>query len=118
MSIEKQNTLSELQKSVSEAKIKIDELKHQKNEIDAQIAQKTVQIESLESRKNLIINNPIKTLQDDLNQYIDKTIAIIEKRPKEPIEPDEYVKLQNHEYLDDSMVTIKGLSKNKVEMSL
>lgn len=118
LSIEKQNTLSELQKSVSEAKIKIDELKHQKNEIDAQIAQKTVQIESLESRKNLIINNPIKTLQDDLNQYIDKTIAIIEKRPKEPIEPDEYVKLQNHEYLDDSMVTIKGLSKNKVEMSL
>lgn len=65
LTLKKQNTLSELEKSVSERKVEIDGLETQKNEISAQIARKTAQIEDLESRKEVLQKNPTRKISDN-----------------------------------------------------
>lgn len=73
----KLNTLSELDKSVSERKSEIDGLNNQKTEIDAQIAQKTAQIEELEAKKEILQKNPTREIADNpqVNDAIQKFVG-------------------------------------------
>lgn len=65
LTLEKQNTLSELEKSVSRAKSDLDGLDYRKSDINAQIAQKVAQIEELERKKEVLQKNPSRIVADN-----------------------------------------------------
>lgn len=123
----KLNTLSELQKSVSERKTEISDLEFKKNELEAQINSKKVQIEELDKKKQEIeIRSPVVKVRENpevkkaLDQFIAKEKAIKSEKLDE-MDRDyglEYRGLGMTDPLNDQMVEIKGFRKDKVEMPL
>ncbi len=78
LTFEKQNTLSELHKNISNAKLDLDELNYQKNEIQAQIALKTAENDRLS-----IINQKLMDENHDLteaNHLMEQEILLLENK--------------------------------------
>ena len=78
LTFEKQNTLSELHKNISNAKLDLDELNYQKNEIQAQIALKTAENDRLS-----IINQKLMDENHDLteaNHLMEQETLLFENR--------------------------------------
>ena len=127
LAVEEKERLSELQKSVSQLETRSDALKSTQEdivaEIDAKTSEKEIldkQIEDLEQKKAALLKNPLSTIREDprVKRYVNETMDQIEKEKNEPLESDEYVRVISNDRFDDSMVSIKGLSKNKVEMPI
>lgn len=77
MASQKQNTLSELEKSISRAKTDLDLLKVEKSEIDAQIAQKQAYMKDL-GKKIVEINN-LDSLKAEKNDLIEQNNILVRR---------------------------------------
>lgn len=109
LTLEKQNALSELDKSVSERFADMDRLNTQINSINAQINRKRAEIEDLESKKEVLSKNPTREIVD--NQQIKGIVQEFIENYKEQkqAEKDELYDKDNAfaKAIHDDEVTIK-----------
>ena len=119
-------TLSELQKSVLEAKNNLNELESKKNDLAADIHFKRNEIENLKKKKDVIFKNPVVKVRDNpeireaLKEFSDKANTLQKEQSDDFAREysDTGSKFVPTDELNDDMVEIKGLRKDKVEMPL